>query len=504
VPHQYQQRNGNEEIRAPVTPNQRLRSIRSSRLLRISSAQPSPDGGILLGPSENTHTFSATDGILTSNGPSQVIATPSMGSDADPWIASPSKLANIRIRRCHNGSSLLQSPARAGHTARMKQIFEEAGREQHTPQVDKGVLYPQLPNISRKASPPPEHSQHHTPHSSPIRRPESLCMSNISPTRRPESLCMSTSPFRIVSQQPQGDRFSVSEQSSESWSDDSGYFVASSRNQTANLTVCAIERITDWLVSVAASKSEEGLVDPIGDERCDSRQSLQYAHSELDDYFSTKDFEHLPPPFFENYKSCPPLPPMSQDPFVRDENVTSGPSLFNRRQIPRPFPTTNSLAATSSTVIIRPHPSPIKRHNSAFNTLPLDSTPQRSPSKNLILEEGGVQLSPLSPNVCIERGPSRYHSAHRRSNADHTGTPTKEYILSSSPLSPNKEWLSSHLQVSPTREHLQVVAQLKENNAAGKGETERESPCKIGVGTRFQHPRHQAYGGSRWGRCGEL
>lgn len=40
--------------------------------------------------------------------------------------------------------------------------------------------------------------------------------------------------------------------------------------------------------------------------------------------------------------------------------------------------------------------------------------------------EGGCELKPLSPNVCLERGPSRYHSAQRARSTPPTTTPTKE------------------------------------------------------------------------------
>jgi hypothetical protein len=46
-----------------------------------------------------------------------------------------------------------------------------------------------------------------------------------------------------------------------------------------------------------------------------------------------------------------------------------------------------------------------------FNLLNRIHTP--SPKARLdpqLLEEGGIQPSPLSPNVCVERGPARYHS----------------------------------------------------------------------------------------------
>jgi hypothetical protein len=300
---------------------------------------------------------------------------------------------------------------------------------------------------------------------------------NSSPIRQPGSLCMSTSSFRIVPRQLQ---VPVSEQSSESWSDDSGYFIAGSRSRTFTHAVCPKERITDWLVSVSAPEYEEGLVET------KSSEYLPGAQSEHNDYSSSKAFD-APSACTGNYKRCPPLQVRTQDPFIQDVNTPSGPSLF-------------STHMTDSTVIIRSHPSPTRRH----------------PAN---LEEGGIQLSPLSPNVCIERGPARYHSAHRRSNADHTGSPitAREYAFPASPLSPGRERAPPRLQsntlsLSPTREYSQVVEQLKENNATitGRGgKAGRDSPCKIGVGTRFQHPRHGMVGVSRfahgvWGRGGLL
>jgi hypothetical protein len=48
------------------------------------------------------------------------------------------------------------------------------------------------------------------------------------------------------------------------------------------------------------------------------------------------------------------------------------------------------------------------------------------PAEVQAVEEAGMQLSPLSPNVCIERGPSRYHSNRTSRAPSSITTPCKD------------------------------------------------------------------------------
>jgi hypothetical protein len=358
-----------------------------------SNAKPSPDGGIAL-------------------------------QDASWAPASATRIANTRIRRSYHDSTLLQSPARPGHAARMRQIFEDASREHQTLQHNTDdTLYPQLPNISRKAS-PQEHSSRQYQHQ-PLRN-STLC--------RPESLCMATNSLQIVPQQAQMHRSPVSEDTSESWSDDLGYFVSGSLNQSSTLAVTPQERIAAWLTHV-----EDG-ADAGGNEngtRCDCGESPHVGPSEVDDGDDLTSTKSLSEQHMHISQTRTPIEHVP-DPFLQDIS-SSNPFLFpiTGQSMPLP-PRTNILPDTASTVMIRAHrPCTIQR---------------------VVPDQGGIQLSPLSPNVCIERGPARYHSTRRH---DHDQTPTKKR----------------------SKENAVV------RSTCGRG-SEEGSPCKVGVGTRFQHPRH--------------
>ena len=438
--------NQTDKISTPVTPDQRFKA----RHLRINSVEPSPDGGVALWPSDSTYRHPSSNNNYTDHGTAQLTAATPRPSESTQVLASPSRLANIRIRRSHHGSVLLQSPARAGHAARMRQIFEDASLEQQTPQTDRGALYPQLPNVSRRASSPTEHNGH-----AQNQTQRSSCV------RGPESLCTSTSSVRPIPHRTQVSFTGVSEQSSESWSDDSGYFITGSRNRSSTLTFAPNDRIAEWLTDVSTPQRDE------------------HSANGQEDYDISPGFcQHFPSDFGDNKSKSTKQPQtrrpvrlVDADPFLTNEYIygelgSSLPfsSLFG--SIPDPWeipthpPPTN--AATQPTVTIRPYP----RH---------------SPTKHdRTHSEGGIQLSPLSPNVCVERGPSRYHSSRNLRDND---------------------------RASPTKTRC---GPLKENVTVDHGEAKDDehdtptAPCKIGVGTRFQHPRHTARKGlGRWARRDE-
>jgi hypothetical protein len=303
------------------------------------------------------------------------------------------------------------------------------------PQDGRGVLYPQLPNIPRKASPPPEHTQ--TPSSSPIRRPEFLCSSA-------ESL-------RDVPSEPLVHYSPVSERSSASWSDDSGYFIAGSCTRMSTLTLPPKERITEWLVSVSTPEYETDAGEyTVRDDSC---EYLQCPLPQLDSNFSTKHNECSPWSYSDVSKPLLHPQTLAQDPFIQDESNRTALPLLTTRRAPKNFsnitPSPISPGTSPSPVITRPRPSPI---------------PLRSASECSVRDEGGIQLSPLSPNVCVERGPARYHATRALRFKENVGTrPESTSGASSTPL----------------------------------------TPCKIGVGTRFQHARHNTYASRRFGSCVE-
>lgn len=62
----------------------------------------------------------------------------------------------------------------------------------------------------------------------------------------------------------------------------------------------------------------------------------------------------------------------------------------------------------------------LQKHESPYNINP------RTPPLNTFDEEIENGLSPLSPNVCIERGPSRYHSNRSATRIEQVSTPCKK------------------------------------------------------------------------------
>ncbi|KAE8824852.1 hypothetical protein PTNB85_09616 [Pyrenophora teres f. teres] len=426
---------GDEHTQTPVTPDQRCRR----RLLHANSLDSCTHGRVALSPIGSASFRPTTTDIFTDYRRVEATTTPYKLPRPNTGPASSSQLANIRVRRAHHGPALLQSPARAGHAARMRQIFEDAGRGNQTQHPNRDTLYPQLPNISRKASSPPEHNatgEGQPPHHSPI--------------HRPESLCMSTKSFRPVPYQLHAECTAVSEASSESWSDDSGYFIAGSRTRSSNAAVPPRERISNWLLNVSPSEPDH---------------ATEVAESEIDSLKSSP--EPLPWEYhddtLQSYTSHPNGATSQLDPFVEDNHKLKRHSLFNSKRVLLDNPN-----ATHSIVTIRS-----LSHN------PISPKPT-------ILDDGGVELSPLSPNVCIERGPTRYHSAHRNS-------PLPSPIQERHPAQARRHGFQENLATELTLD-------------SPRGRKNTLAPCKIGVGTRFQHARHDmgdgngAGGLTRFGR----
>jgi len=419
-----------------VTPDQS-----SGHLLPHTGA--SPDGGVALGPSHGAYSRSFTNDIFIDHGhtPTVTASTLSRPGVVPP---SPSRLANIRVRRANNGSTLVQSPARAGHAARMRQIFEDAGHDHQSPQLEQGVSYPQLPNISRKASPPVEHG-----------RNEQYATLAISPVQRPESPYMSRASFRMVSHATQANSPRISEQSSEAWSDDSGYFIAGSRNRTASLTGPPRDRINDWLASTSLHEQETCGIEDVLDYQSTSHLPRSSSWKDVFSKDSTQSPHHI---------STTTIP----DPFLEPDSTLRISPLFKalppRLSRNQPHTPTQTQTPSPTTVTIRPHQPAVNRP---------------------ILEEGGIQLSPLSPNVCIERGPSRYHSTR------------------TSPIKERRALRYTMNGSENENENGGVGLQKGKGKEVGDAEVQGSplAPCKIGVGTRFQHARHGVRGVGRFGRC---
>jgi hypothetical protein len=338
-------------------------------------SQQAPDGHVSVPP----HTVSRPSPLATRWSPPRT-----------PCFSTAS--ANVGRRRYQRSSMLLSSPPRPGHFNRMSQLFRRVGVPNRTAIDDESVLYPQLPNISRV--------------SLPLRRDQ---------TRLPAEKAYT----------------STSESSSESWSDDSGYIIDDPAPSLVGSGAPA-QRIEDWLARLSY---DEGAGKVVG-----AKRKPRYEEEPAQDPFldtklqMTMDTNHIETPRSETHISSAPRP---------DQKLSNG-SLA----LPiNPFDCSRSSTSKSATSTDDSnHPSPLassQRHVSdmcrrLFFDLPRPTTGvciTRSSSTSkahgcLGLDptadrKNDVELSPLSPNVCIERGPSRYHSAHKtRSNTSPSKAPT--------------------------------------------------------------------------------
>lgn len=304
-------------------------------------------------------------------------------------LASPTRTANVRIRRSNYGCSTLSySPARAGYATRMRQLFEEAGRVDDSPK-----LYPQLPNISRKAS------------ASPSRRPLGQ-LSTTLPSYRPESLCLATSlPIAEPSvSDAQASLLHPSERSSGSWSDDSGYIVTNSRGRRCSFSVPPKERIYTWLSDISDYEGSHVGVE----EQPASIQGQQHQNP--------ADSLHV---LLESQVA-------SDDPFVTHDDETT-PGVPSQLHLPQEKTHSFHIPRHVSDVCQRLD---LDLQNDTESSTPMITT-KTLHSESVHLEEGGVQLSPLSPNVCLERGPSRHHSTRQSSDSNIINTPCKDRLYKS-------------------------------------------------------------------------
>jgi hypothetical protein len=170
-------------------------------------------------------------------------------------LGSPTRTANIRVRRSNYGSKLLQSPARPGYASRMRQLFEDAGSDHQEQRKNIAILYPQLPNISRKAAPSL------TNNTVVVQRANTQASSGY----RPESLCLSTN-LPVAVSSISAPHVSLIHPSSGSWSDDSGYIVTT-RARSGGCTIEPTERVRNWLLELPNPDEDAGTVDTSEEEQ---------------------------------------------------------------------------------------------------------------------------------------------------------------------------------------------------------------------------------------------
>jgi hypothetical protein len=455
-------RGAEEEIHTrhctPVTPDQISRSNHHVQPVghHNTVALASKDDGPTNGKQSNTHI------LIAARSPSR------------QQRASPNKTANIRVRRSDYGTTLLQSPARAGYASRMRQLFEEAGRN-HEFQPTGNELYPQLANVSRKASPPPIRS--------PLRGTVPRGTMGGSTEYRLESLCLSTAlpiavPSKVEAQQITHD---LSERSSGSWSNDSGYLITQPLGRDCSFTVPPNERIYTWLLDVPDEQGDlakDGIeVDASLEQPGGGINILQeICETDEDGLLSASSNSETSP------IQMPGLQSTLNDPFVCN-NEGAHPQAPTRRAPHRiePFATDIEDHTRRNACEVRkrldfdhsaaPHTPTLQQRSHASPLFPVHTPSTRShATESQALEEGSIQLSPLSPNVCIERGPSRYHSPRRSRDANNLVTPSKVHLV-------------TRFQ-SP---------QLKENvglrREGGACVASPLAPRSNRTGTRFRHPQ---------------
>lgn len=163
-------------------------------------------------------------------------------------MLSPRRVANTGTRRDRVGSTLLQSPARAGHSACMRHIFDATEQRPLGLQQSQGVMYPTLPNISRKAS---SLKKDRTAIGTPTAVNGSLSQ------YQPPLVSAVTTVDLPQSPQPHIPERAASGPSSPSWSDDASYLNASPRCNKAALAGSPTERVREWLLEISQNGPEQ-------------------------------------------------------------------------------------------------------------------------------------------------------------------------------------------------------------------------------------------------------
>jgi hypothetical protein len=340
--------------------------------------------------------------------------------------------ANIRVRRSRRDSTLLQSPARAGHASRMRQIFGNAGRDQVELQSNPSSLYPQLANVSRKASPPPI--------TSPVKRKtRRQSITHDLPIYRLESLCLSTnltSNTAFMSEACAGLE-QPSERSSGSWSDDTGYIVTdNSRIRDSSFALAPNEPVHAWLRDLP--DWEEFDVDENGQTVSVTLQENSNDVGYMDDQTEFPTFLSDQKSGHGSLRSHPISFSISDKGSVmpsrsdthRPDTAYNMPEHGYSRQMSSEcsqlcFNNFNEVRTPPPQV----HPSTSLQYH---NYLP---EMRKGPSNTKIIDGGDKQLSPLSPNVCVERGPARHHSNRKPRGIT---TPCRDSPANTFPSAPAK------------------------------------------------------------------
>ncbi|KAF2110178.1 hypothetical protein BDV96DRAFT_668709 [Lophiotrema nucula] len=308
-------------------------------------------------------------------------------------LASPgySKPANVGVRRAQKASLLLGSPARPGHASRMKQMFADATTENRAPKNDGVVLYPQLPNVSRTCNPVEGAMEEYRPAT-----PDVFCSGQGSPLPPTYDIAVPNLRCLRPAESPV--------ESSGSWSGDSSYLTVENPPRRSSPGASTEPRINEWLSTILSDDQASG--ESTADRAHHARNEIRHdAHAS------------------------------ESNETIRGDSLTSYHDKLLHIMNDEGWSTSSSSSADS-------RGRPLEDVDSPSHTLlpwspnvphtPVGAgrrvTEPWSPLDDPDPDSGGVALSPLSPNVCVERGPSRRYSLrHNRTarGARKLGTPTR-------------------------------------------------------------------------------
>ncbi|KAJ4992771.1 hypothetical protein SVAN01_01817 [Stagonosporopsis vannaccii] len=299
---------------------------------------------------ENSHTAAVSqEGIASRTSANTADTTPLIGEVEEQQLLSSSLpyTANTSARRRCRDTAVLYSPARRGHSACMRQIFDVNQQPALYARENQDVIYPALSNVSRQRSPFNKHPVADIPTAF-------QCTANGDPV------------------------------SSESWHDDLGYLHGDAQCVSTRLASSPDGKVNDWLSATDDDSSES-------------------TNAGMSEHASQPEHRQHITPNERNFK----------------HDTPSNSPMTSPRQSLVTTPTHRHRRAVQDNMVVYSCTSPTDRGG-------------------LGLEE--LQLSPLSPNVCTERGPSRYHESRRaRVTIDTSPTKTKPVL---------------HLQQRPPQENI--------------------------------------------------
>lgn len=272
-------------------------------------------------------------------------------------LVAPIHTANASARRC-TGPAFSQSPARSGHSACMRKIFDESLRPL-TLHRHQNVLYPPLPNISRQLRPLGTRDEGN----------DALPRVHQS---QPRAYQPDQDESRVSSR-------SASRSSSESWSEDLIYLEAERLHASPGLTASPDERVRDWL-SATATDSHRDV------------EAMTRMREDPDMHYNGQ---------VPNDRTVVKCKSVTSDKTDMSINKITACLPHSQRQISgtcRTFDFDQGLATQAHTTVAAFTRSCNATAASACSqaTLPQAGTPSRCDTP---------KLGPLSPNVCTERGP---------------------------------------------------------------------------------------------------